>query len=125
MFHPVAVIVLIRPGTKLDLLDGDDYLLLFCLVRPLLSFVLKLPEVDDLANRGISVRGNFDEIQPLFAGGANGLASVHHSELFTVFADDAYLWDANSFVNASDRRAPKFRAATPSKPCSYCCTSSV
>ena len=109
VLHAIVVVVIVCAGAKLNFLDRDRYLLLLRLVRLLLRFVLKLSEVDDSANRRIGVRRNLDQIQPLLPRGANGIAHIHHAELFTFLTDHAHLRHANSFVN----REPAARADYP------------
>src|SRR5438105_3161002 len=117
--------MLVGAGAKFHFLDGDDDLLLFRLVCFLLGFVLKLAEVDDFANRRLSVGRDFDQVHAFLAGSANRFARVHDAQRFALIGDDAHLRYANSFVYSSYRRAPKIGAATSTKTCSYCCTSSV
>src|SRR5258705_481459 len=74
MLHTIVVVVVIGAGPKLDLLDGDRYLLLLRFVGLLLRFVLKLSEIDDAANWRIGSGCDLDKIQSLFSGGADGIA---------------------------------------------------
>ena len=65
-----------------------------------------------------------DEVQPLFPGGAHGIAHVHHAQLFSLVTNYAHLRHANSLVDTDRRLAPVIRTLTAtSKACSYCCTS--
>ena len=125
MLHAIAVIVGVGAGTKLNLLDSDDDLLLFRFVCLLLRFVLKLSEVDDLANRRLGIRRDFNQIHAFLARSANCFASLHHAELLAIVTDDAHLRHANAFVNSSNRRASEIWTTTASVTCSYCCTSWV
>src|SRR6266851_9514717 len=125
MLHAIAVIVLVGAGAKLNLLDGNDNLFLFRLVRFLLGEVLKLAIVNDLANRRVSIRRDLDQVHASFSRGPNCVARVHDAEFFTVLSNYAHLRDAYAFVNARGRRATMIRTTTASKTCSYFCTSSV
>src|SRR5438105_2609503 len=71
MLHAIAVIMGVGAGAKLNFLDRDDYLLLFRLVCFLLRFILKLSEVDDLANRRLGVRRDLNQVHASFARSAN------------------------------------------------------
>ena len=120
VLHAIVVIVIVRARSKLYFLDGDRYLLLFRLVRFLLGFVLKLSEVNDAANWRIGGGSNFHEIQTFFPRGADGVANIHHAKLLAFVADDTYLGNTNSFVNAGDGLAPVIRTlAATAKACSY------
>src|SRR5215213_6205030 len=120
MLHAILVVVIVRSRSKLNFLDRDRYLLLLCLVRLLLRFVLVLSEIDYSANRGIGVRSDLDEVQPLFPGGAHGIAHVHHAQLFSFVTNHAHLRHANSLVDTDRRYAPVIRTLTAtSKACSY------
>ena len=99
--HPVLVIVIVGTRAKLHFVDGDRDLLLLRLVCLLLRFVLVFSKVDDPANRGIGVRSNLDEIQTFLAGSTDGIAHIHHAELFSFLANHAYFRYANSLVNAN------------------------
>src|ERR1041384_2246891 len=124
MLHAILVIVIVGSRSKLNFLDRDRYLLLLGFVCLLLRFVLILSEIDDPANRGIGVRSDLDEIEPLLPGAAHGIAHIHHAQLFSFIPDHAYLRHANSLVNANRRHTPVIRTLTAtSKACSYCCTS--
>src|SRR5207248_11409782 len=125
MLHAIAVIMGVGAGAKLNFLDRDDYLLLFRLVCFLLRFILKLSEVDDLANRRLGVRRDLNQVHAFFARSANCFASLHHAELLAIVTDDAHLRHADAFVDSSNRRAAEIRAAAASVTCSYCCTSWV
>ncbi len=124
VLHTIIVIVIVRAGTKLDLLDGNHDLLLLRLVRLLLRLVLKLAEVYNATDGRVCGGRDFDQVQTLFARLAYGFARLHHAELFAVFTDDANLRHANSFIDARDWSATIVGAmTTTSKTCSYCCTS--
>src|ERR1044072_6584905 len=123
-FHAVVVIVIVGTRSELDFLDRYRYLLLLCLVRLLLRFVLILSEIDDPANGRIGIWSDLDEIEPLLPGGTHRIAHVHHAQLFSLRTNDARLGHAMSFVNTNWRLAPVIRAlSATSKACSYCCTS--
>src|SRR5215211_747829 len=124
MLHAILVVVIVRSRSELNFLDRDRHLLLLRLVCLLLRFVLVLSEIDDPANRRIGVRSDLDEVEPLFPGGAHGIAHVHHAQLFSLFTNHAHLRYANSFVNPNRRHTPVIRTLTAtSKACSYFCTS--
>ena len=120
VLHAIVIIVIVRAWSKLHFLDGDRDLFLLCLVRLLLGFVLKLPEVNNSANRRVGRSGDLHEIQTFFPGGANCVSNVEYAELFTLLANDPYLGNTNSLVNAGNRQAPVIRTlAATSKACSY------
>src|ERR1044071_5081322 len=125
MFHAVVVIVIVGTRSELNFLDRYRHLLLLCLVRLLLRFVLILSEIDDPANGGLGIRSDLDEIEPLLTGGTHGITHVHHAQLFSLIPNHAHLRHANSLVNTNRRQTPVIRTLTAtSKACSYCCTSS-
>src|SRR5262249_20310769 len=121
MFHAVVVIVIVGTRPELNFLDRYRHLLLLCLVRLFLRFVLILSEIDNPANGRIGIRSDLDEIEPLFTGGTHGIAHVHHAHLFSLLTNHAYLRHANSLVNTNRRQTPVIRTLTAtSKACSYC-----
>src|SRR5579883_3109003 len=78
---------------KLNVLHLLAVLSFACEFFLLLVFVLELPELDDLAHRGIRVRRDLDEIPFALAGNAQGVPCLKHSKLFTMFVhnpDDRY-----------------------------------
>src|SRR6185295_11978387 len=110
---------------ELNFLDRYRNLLLLCLVRLLLCFVLILSEINDPANGRIGIRSDLDEIEPLLPGRTHRIAHVHHAQLFSLLTYHAHLGHANSLVNTNRRHTPVIRAlSATSKACSYCCTSS-
>src|SRR6185369_9394171 len=120
MLHAIVVVVIVRSRPEFHFLDRDRHLLLLCFVCLLLRFVLVLSEIDDATNRRIGVRSNLDEVQPLFPGGAHGIAYVHHTQLFSFLTNHAHLRHANSLVDTNRRDAPVIRTLTAtSKACSY------
>ena len=120
VLHTIVVIMIVRARPKLHFLDGNCYLLLLCLIRLLLGFVLKLSEVNDSANRRIGGGSDLHKIQTFFAGGANRVSNIEYAELFTLLADDSYLGNTNSLVNAGNGQSPVIRTlAATSKACSY------
>src|SRR6185312_15097248 len=96
MFHAEVVIVLVGTRSEFNFLDRYRDLLLLCLVRLLLRFVLILSEIDDPANGRIGIRSDLDKIEPLLPGGAYGIAHVHHAQLFSLVTNHAHLRHANS-----------------------------
>src|SRR6266704_520334 len=123
--HAIAVIVLVRAGTKLHFLNDDYGLFLFRLVGFLFGFVLKLAKVNYSANRRLGSRRNLDEIETLLPGGAHRVTRVHHAKLFALIANHAHLGHADSLVDSSHWRATKIGTTAAAKTCSYCCTSWV
>src|SRR6266567_2065678 len=123
--HAIAVIVLVRAGTKLHFLNDDYGLFLFRLVGFFLGFVLKLAKINYSTNRRLGPRRNLDEIETLLPGGAHRVTRVHHAKLFALIANHAHLGYADSLVDSSHRRAPKIGTTATAKTCSYCCTSWV
>src|SRR5215216_777539 len=124
MLHAVFVIVIVGSRSKLNFLDRDRYLLLLGFVCLLLRFVLIFSEIDNPANRGIGVRSDLDQIEPLLPGGAHCIAHIHDAQLLSFLPNYAHLRHANSLVYANRRHTPVIRTLTAtSKACSYCCTS--
>ena len=124
MFHPVAVIVIISSGTKLNFFDGNRDLFLLRLIRLFLGFVLKLSEVDNAANWRVGSGSDLHEIQSFFPGGTNSISNIHHAQLLALITNHAHLRHTNSFVNTHRRHATIVRTlAATAKACSYCCTS--
>src|SRR5688572_22821337 len=124
VLHAILVIVIVSSRSKLHFLNRYRYLLLLRFVCLLLRFVLILSKIDDPANRRIGVRSDLYQVQPFFPGGTHGIAHVHHTQLFSFFANHAYLRHANSLIDANWRHTPVIRTLTAtSKACSYCCTS--
>src|ERR1044072_8771160 len=120
MLHAVFVVVIVCSRSKLNFLDRDRHLLLLLFVCLLLRFVLVFSEIDDAANRRIGVGSDLDQVQPLFPGGAHGIAHVHHAQLFSLVTNHAHRRHANSLVDTDRRRAPVIRTLTAtSKACSY------
>ncbi len=87
--HLDFVVVGVRVGTELDFLDLDDLLLLAGLGFLLLSLVLELAIVHDLANRRVGVWRNFHQIQPGFFGHFHGACGGNNANIFAVGADQA------------------------------------
>src|SRR3954447_14883402 len=112
MLHAILVVVIVRSRSKLHFFDRDRYLFLLRLVCLLLRFVLVLSEIDDATNRRIGVRSDLDEVQPLFPGGAHGIAYVHHAQLFSFLTNHAHLRHADSLVDTNRRDAPVIRTLT-------------
>src|SRR6185436_8921073 len=65
MFHAVVVIVIVGTRSELNFLDRNRDLLLLCLVRLLLCFVLILSEINNPANGRLGIWSDLDEIEPL------------------------------------------------------------
>src|SRR6516164_4305046 len=72
--HLHVVVVLVDTGAQLDLLDVDDLLPLARYVLLLLLLILELPGVEDLADRGIGVGRNLDEVEAGIGGHVECLA---------------------------------------------------
>ena len=68
-------------------------------VLPLLLLVLELAEVHDAANGRLLLRGDFDQVEPDFAGLLQGLDGFDDAQLGAVVSDDADRRDADLLVD--------------------------
>ena len=75
-FHFDVVIMLVDSRTKLDLLDLDDLLFLAGFGGFFLLKKSELAIIENLADRGIGSRDDFDEIKSRVIGGLLGLNRV-------------------------------------------------
>src|SRR6185436_6165895 len=97
------VVVLVGARSELYLLDGDKSLFGFCLFLFLLLLVLKLAEVDDPADRGLSLWRNFNQVQSLAPSNLDRLLRRHNSELGAVLIDHTHFADAYALVDSNRR----------------------
>ena len=86
--------------THLDFLEFSRLLLLLGGVLLLLLFVAKLAIVDDLADRGVLVRRNFDEVESCLLGSIKRGRQRHHALFFTMFVNEQHLVCPDIPVNA-------------------------
>ena len=87
-------------GAQLDLLDLDDFLLLARFVLALLFFVFELAEIEDLANRRLSVGRNLNQIETGVGSHADGFPGRHDPHHAAVFAHKAHLRDIDLVIDA-------------------------
>ena len=73
--HLDVVIMIVDAGTQLDLLDLDDLLLLAGSAEALLLLVFVLAEIEDLADGGIGLGGDLDQIEAGFDGAGERLVA--------------------------------------------------
>lgn len=99
------IIVLVGAWAELNFLDGNKSLLLLRLFLLLFLLILPFAEVDNSANRRLSLRRNLDEIQTLTASNLYRLLRRHYSELRALVVDDANLTHSNTLVHADGRNA--------------------
>lgn len=98
--HLDFVIMGIGPGTELDLLDFDDFLLFAGLSLALLLLIFKAAEVHDLANRGHGVGRNLDQIKPGFLGQSHCPGGCHNTQIFPFCPDKANFGAADTVIDA-------------------------
>jgi hypothetical protein len=97
------VVVFIRARPKLYFLDCNEGLLRLGFLLLLFLFVLILTEVNDSANRRLSLRRDLDEIESALARDLDRLLRWHYAKLISVLVDDADFPNSDPFVD-SDRR---------------------
>ena len=68
--------MLVDVGSEFDLFDIDDLLLLSCLVGALLGLVLVFAVVEDLADRGVDIGLDLDQVEPGRVGPADCVVDV-------------------------------------------------
>jgi hypothetical protein len=93
--HLDVVVMGVRVGTELHLLDLDRLLLLARLGFAFLLFVLELAEIHDLADGRIGVGRNLHQVEAGLRGHVHGLGGVHDADVFAVRADQADLGGAD------------------------------
>jgi len=87
-------------GAHLDLFDLDDLLVLARFSRLLLVGVFQLAQVEDLADRRICVRGDFNEIEAGFFGEKQRVVDGNIAEIAAVGADELDAGDPDVPVGA-------------------------
>jgi hypothetical protein len=90
--HLDVIVVIVDAGAQLDLLDLDDLLLLARLVAALLLFVFVLAEVEDLADGGIGVGRDFDEVEAGLDGLGERLVAGDDSQHLAPFVHQPDAW---------------------------------
>ena len=83
-----------------DLFPDDGLLLLLGVLLLLLLLVAVLPEIEDLGDRRLRVRGDLDEIPPFALGEGERTRGRDDAQLRTVGADEADGGDADLVVDA-------------------------
>ena len=103
------IVVLLRLGTELDLLELDHRLLLLRLVRALLLLILVLAVVHDLADWRLGHRRDFDEVEAKLSGLGERGFELEDAELFALGTNHAKLACADTAVCTcvADGRLPK------------------
>ena len=96
--HVIVVIVDHRP--QLDLLDLDDFLFLAGFRGFLLRRILELPVVHDLADGGIVVRRNLDQVHARFHGHPDGRHGFDGALVGPVYVDQLDLCIADFIIDA-------------------------
>jgi len=108
------IVVLIRARPELDLLNGNERLFRFSFFLFLLLLILVFAEINDTANRWLSLWCNFDEIETLAPGDFNCLLGRHDADLSAVFVDDPDLANSYSLIHSNGRNAvPSVSEASP------------
>src|SRR5215813_3370743 len=108
------IVVLIRTGPELDLLNSNEGLFRFSFLLFLLLLVLVFAEVDDTANRWLSLWRDFDEIQSFAPGDFDCLLRRHHADLCPVFVDHPDLANSDPFIHSNGRNAvPSISESSP------------
>src|SRR5215216_5768381 len=108
------VIVIVCAGPELYLLDGDIGLLGLGFLLLLLLLVLPFAEVNDAADRRLSLWRNFDEIKALAPREFQSLLRSHNAYLRPVLIYHANLAHANALVDANRRPAVSLISKTSS-----------
>ena len=94
------VVMRVDLGTKLLFLD-DGLLLVFArLAEFLCRLVLELSVVHDLADRGLSLRGYFDEVEIGIRGDAERVLDAHDAHLLPAGSDQTDFRYADALVDA-------------------------
>ena len=94
------VVVLFRLGAELHLLDDHMALVLARFGGLLLLFILVLPEVHDLADRGDCLGAHLDQVEPRLLCEADRLMRREHTELLAVRPDHSNLGYPDTPVDA-------------------------
>src|SRR5713226_3367437 len=97
------VVVLVGARPEFYFLDGNESLFSPGLFLLLFLFVLKFTEVNDATNGRLSLRRDFDKVEPLAARDFDRLLRRHDAELVPVVINHADLTNSYPFVH-SDRR---------------------
>src|SRR5690606_14362221 len=94
------VVALVGHGAELDLLDLDLLLLLLGRVGLLLQLEHEFAEIHHAADRRVTVRLDFDQVESFFLGKAQGFVAREHANHLAVAADHAHFRDADLLVLA-------------------------
>ncbi|BCW44405.1 hypothetical protein StoSoilB5_15890 [Arthrobacter sp. StoSoilB5] len=92
--------MLVDLQAETDFLKNRVGLVLAGLTRLDGSLVLVLAEVHQLANRRLSLRGNFNEIEIGFGSKTQGVLDADNSYLFAGRADQPHLGDADTLIDS-------------------------
>ena len=85
---------------QLDLFDLDDFLALARLVLLLLDLVFVFAEVEDLADRGLGLGGDLDQIEAGLLGALQRLTDRDYAGQLAVGADQADLRQTDFVIDA-------------------------
>src|SRR5262252_7039329 len=97
------VVVVIHVDTKLHFLDRDRLLVFLGLALALFLLVQKLPVIHDAANRRLRGRGDFYQVEVLFAGHLERFEGRHDANLLSFVSDHAHFSRANTLIHADKR----------------------
>ena len=98
--HLHVIIMGVGVGPEFDLFDLNDFLLFTGFGFALLLLVLVFAVIHDLTDRRGRVGRNFDQVEPCFFGHFLGTAARHNTNIFTVSANQADFFVANSVIDA-------------------------
>jgi len=101
------VIVFRGRRTKLDFLELRTLLMLSLLVRFFVGLVEILSVIGDLANRRVSGRRNFHQIETTLARKLNRLKRRHHAQLAAILIHHANFTRSDSIVHPNPVCLPK------------------
>lgn len=87
--HLDLVVMVFRAGTKFYFLDFDLLLLFAGLSQFLALLKLELAIIHDLADRGIGIGRDFDQVQFCFGSTIKRIAGSNDTGLFTIFIDES------------------------------------
>jgi hypothetical protein len=98
MLQLKGIIMLIGVGTKLDLFEVNDFLILFSFVCFFALTVFEFAKIHDPANGRIGRWRHFHKVQIIFLGHVDGILSEKNSHLFSVIADHGNFLYSYHFV---------------------------
>lgn len=93
------IIVLIDVNAELYLFDGDGFLVLLGGAFLLFFFVKEFPVILDLADWGVGVGRDLNQIETSFAGNLKGFKGRHDAELITFIVDHTHLAGADPIIH--------------------------